>query len=350
MIEKLNSLEMMEKFNTALSDIENLNNDLENVKNRIETKLSYLNTAQIYTSQLIQNLELNEASTSSDTIIFNHEPDKIVNGQYNSYGLTYHSAFVKMPANVFNFLTETGPLYKDNAIVEFYTDESEKDYRYQYSDILKHESDPSKDDVFKIFEQNTFTMAVQVNAGNLTGGTTCNMIEICPYLPGSFNIEQIRIYTIDQYYTQDLTVPARTIDTLYEDVGCERIYLDTKYQIYRIEFDIRVNFQFNGYPFGLRHLYFLEADMDSESDYLVVEVDKENYINSVGQDITIIRPGENLDTTAENYGVEYYLFYDNGTLQTPLTNPIARNITSFYAKIPLREPLIGIRFNNIILS
>ena len=349
MIEKLNSLEMMDKFNNALSDIQNLNNDLDDVKNKMETKLAILNTANMYSSQLLQNLNVADDKTLKNRIIFNYSPDKIRGGQYSSYGLTYHASPVKMPVNIFNLLTETGPIYKDNAIVEFYTDEEDKDYRYQYSNILKHESDVTKEDVFKTFDSDTITMVVQVNAGNLSGGTAFNMIEFCPYLPGSFNIEEIRLYTIDQYYTQDMEVPARTISNPLEDVGCIRYSLGDKYQLYRIEFDIKINYQFNGYPFGLRHLYFLETDADTENDYMVVEVDMKDYIESVGEDIKIIKPDSDLDTTASNYGVEYYLFYDNGALQTPLNNPIARNITSFFAKIPLKEPIIGIEFKNIIL-
>ena len=349
MIEKLNSLEMMDKFNKALSDIDTLESDLDSVKNKLETKLAYLNTANMYMAQLYQNLNLDESNPSFNRIIFNYSPDKIVGGQYNSYGLTYHAAFVQMPTNVFNFVTETGPIYKDNAIVEFYTDRENKDYKYQYSDMLKHEADVSKEDVFKIFDNDIFTMAVQVNVGNLTGGTTCNMIEICPYLPGSFNIEEIRLYTIDQYYTQDLEIPARTFNDPIEDTGCIRYSFDSKYQIYRIEFDIKVNYQLNGYPFGIKHLYFYDTDMDTENDYLVIEIDAKDYIESVGEEIKIIKPDGDLDTTASNYGVEYYLFYENNSLQTPLSNPIARNITTFYAKVPLKEPIIGIEFKNIIM-
>ena len=113
-----------------------------------------------------------------------------------------------------NFLTETGPIYKDNASIEFYTNEEDKDIKYEYSDILKYESDTSKNDVFKVFDTDTFTMAVQVNIGNITGGTTFNMIEICPYLPGSFNIEEIRLFTVEQYLTQDLVTPALPCETV----------------------------------------------------------------------------------------------------------------------------------------
>ena len=347
MIQKPNSLEMMEKFNQAITDIDTINNTLTDIQNKMNTKLSIINACNTYNNHLAENIRLTNTSDIEDRIIFNYNTDKIEGGTYDVYGQTIHAAFVKVPDNVFNFLTETGPIYKDNASVEFYTDEEDKDIKYEYSDILKYESDTSKNDVFNVFDTDTFTMAVQVNIGNITGGTTFNMIEICPYLPGSFNIEEIRLFTVEQYLTQDLVTPAKRIDAI-NDVGAIRIALDNKYQLYRIEFDIRVNYQLNGYPFGIRHLYFLNTDADTESDYIVIRVDKNDYIESVGQSISIIKPSGESETTADAYGINYYLFYENGVLQTPLSNPIARNITSFYAQIPLKEPLIGIHFKEIL--
>ena len=347
MIEKPNSLDMMEKFNQALSDIEKLNTDLDTLKNKVNTKINIINVCNTYTSSFGINLNIGNQEYNSSRLIFNYEKDKCVGGEYNIYGQTLHAQFVRMPTNVFNLLTETGPIYKDNAIVEFYTDPENKDYLYSYSDILKHESDVSKNDVFKTFENDTFTMAVQVNVGNMVGGTFFNMIEICPYLPGSFNIEQIRLFTIDQYYTQDLTIPDLYINDPINDVGAMRIALDNKYQLYRIEFDIRVNYVQDGYPFGLRHLYFLNADMDTESDYVIAQIDKNDYLETIGENITIIRPTGNLETTLTAYGVECYLFYENNVLSVPVTNPISRNVQTFYAKIPLKEPLIGIEFKEI---
>lgn len=347
-----NSLQIMNEFNKALEDIESINVEVAAIKNNIDTKIDIINTYNLYTANQLENLKLSNIGLNSDRIIFARNKDKIVGGNYNIYGQTIHAQFAKMPANVFNFVLETGPLYKDNAIVEFYNRSEDgtledKDYKYYYSNILKHESDTSKNDVFKTFEKDTITMAVQVNIGNLSGGTTFNIIELCPYLPGSFNIEAIRIFTIDQYSSQNLTVPDYDYTTKYNNVGIVRISLPEKIAMYRIEFDIKLKYQMNGYPFGLRHLYFYEADMNTEDDYIVVEVDKKDFISSVGPNILIMTPSENIESTADKYGIEYFMFYNNDTLQVPLSNPISRNITKFYAKIPLKEPLIGIEFKDI---
>jgi len=349
-IEKIQSLDMMEKFYKALDDIDNLNTDFDTIKKKIDNKLQIINSCNAYAINSAENIKLSDPETSADRIIFNYHTNKIVDGNYNLYGQTLHSAFVKMPTNVFNFLTETGPIYKDNAIVQFFqkNNEDDVDYKYEYSNILKYESDSTKEDVFHVFDSDSITLAVQVNIGNLIGGTRFNMIELCPYLAGSFDIKEIRIFTVDQYLTQNMDIADKVITDTVKSVGAMRIALDKKYDLYRIEFDIKINYQLNGYPFGLRHLYFYETDSDTENDYVIIEVEKGDYIESVGDDIKILTPFNTLDTTASQYGIEYYLIYnENGTLQVPLTNPIARNVTKFYAKIPLKQPLIGIEFKNI---
>lgn len=347
----VNSLDMMEKFNKSLSDIENINNNLDDITNKINTKIKIINTHNFFLNQLMENLRLENGSFKNNRLIFKHKSSNIVGGNFSSYGQVVHSAFAKLPNSLFNFVTETGPIYKDNGIVEFYNkgDEENKDYKYEYSNILKHESDKTKKDVFKVYEQDRITMAIQLNIGSLSNSTLTNMIEICPYIPGSFSIEAIRIFTIDQYYSNNMLLPEKTINKVYSKVGATRIQLDKKYNIYRIEFDIRLEFEMNGYPFGLRHIYFYNADMNTENDYIVAEVNQDDYIAYVGQDISLITTSGNINTTADNYGVEYYMFFDNDTLQTPLSNPIARNIKKFYAKIPLKEPLIGIEFKDIQL-
>ncbi len=349
MIPKNNSLELMDKFSSAVNKIEEFNKSLNDIKKEIESKISVINTCTLYSSSLAENLKLGGTEQDTNTIIFGLTPNKIVGGNYDSYGQTYHSKYIKMPTNIFNFITETGPLYKDNAFIEFYSDENNKDYKYEYCNILKHDADKTKKDVFKIFETNTFTFAVEVNIGNIIGGTKFDTIEFCPYLPGSFNINAIRIYTTSQYISQDMLLPEKEYNNTINRVGCIRLSLGEKIDLYRIEFDIEINYKDNGYPFGLRHLYFLDTDSDVESDFVIVEINTNKYIDSIGQNCKIISSKEVIETSIDKYGIEYYLFYDNGILKTPVSNPIARNITKFYAKIPLREPIIGIKFEDIVL-
>ena len=344
---KINSLELMNKFKKAVDDIKDIKTKLEKYKKATDTKLNILNIYNNYTESLMNNISISESNKIKDRYVFNYDKSQIVDGNYDSYGQVVHSSFVKMPSNLFNFITEAGPIFKDNAKVEFYTDEDDVDCKYEYNNILKYENDISKENVFKVFKNDTVTMAIQVNLGNLVSNSKFNMIEICPYLQGSFDITGIRIFTEEQYYSKDTLVADKEINTPYKNVGNIRIALDKKMSLYRIEFDIKINYQEDGYPFGLRHLYFYDAEMDTENDYIILKVDKNEYIEYIGENISIITPQGDIKTTASKYGVEYYMFYTNGVLQIPISNPIARNINKFYAKIPLTQPLIGIEFEDI---
>ena len=139
-----------------------------------------------------------------------------------------------------------------------------------------------------------------------------------------------------------------------QNVGNCRISLGETQQLYSIEIDLHLLFEDStSFPFGLRHLYFLNTAADTSSDYIIVEVEADDYIESIGKGIKLYTSNGDIDDTytSETYGVEYYMFYSNGSLSNPIdpnTN-IARNIKSFFAKIPLKQPLIGIEFTEIAL-
>ena len=103
----------------------------------------------------------------------------------------------------------------------------------------------------------------------------------------------------------------------------------------------------------MKHLYFLRTAADTSSDYLVVEAEADDYIESIGKAIKLYTAdGDEDDTyTSESYGIKYYMFYSNGVLDTEIIpdSTIARNIKTFYAKVPLKKPLIGIEFCDVIL-
>ena len=139
-----------------------------------------------------------------------------------------------------------------------------------------------------------------------------------------------------------------------QDAGNIRVQMDKSYQLYSIELDIIVNYaDEGGYPFGLRHLYFYNTAADTSSDYIIVEVDCDGYIESIGEDIALYTANGSIDDsyTASSYGIEYYLFYGSGVLDNQVTpnSSIARNAKTFYAKIPLKQPLLGIEFRDVAL-
>ena len=125
--------------------------------------------------------------------------------------------------------------------------------------------------------------------------------------------------------------------------------------MYACEIDIRVNFQnaAGKYPFGLKHLYFLNCNYNPNS-YMVFYVDRNRYIDWVSDDI-VIRDQDGLRlTTCTNEGIELYMEYNDGKLSSEITpskglnqNTIARNIYGFYVKVPIKKGTISLKFNEI---
>ena len=372
MIQKPNSLQLMEEFHQLQQNIATIQNDLAEMESQINTKLSIINMYHA----IAQNsaLQIQQGSRKRDSIYFSLDAEnKIVGGQYDIYGQTIHSPFKAIPEQMFNFITENGPLYKDCASVYFFTDDTswnnENSYKYEYCDILKHEADTSKKDVYCNFGSSNITLRVQLNHTNFYGNTSCNMIEFCPYFPGTFDIQRIDIYSVTQHLAEGEDMDIVDINNggavlegednepFMKNVGACRIMLPETYQIYQIDFVIRIHLNESTYPFGLRHLYFYNAKTDTVNDYIIVKIEEDTYIDSVGELITIGTPSEEMtDRKADVYGIEYYMTYDNGLLQNKITPSsvqryfaLSRNLKTIYAKIPLFDCLTHIDFKNIVL-
>ena len=112
--EKPNSLEIMEQLYKAQSDIKDMNSEIERIRNKMNTKLAILNSINAYTASLETSMLKAGDKSSNYRIIFAHNTDKLVGSRFDSYGQTIHAKFVQMPVNIFNVLTEAGPLFKDN--------------------------------------------------------------------------------------------------------------------------------------------------------------------------------------------------------------------------------------------
>lgn len=364
MIKQMNSQAMMNMIDDTLDTIRYVRENMADVKQQIETKMTILNTYYETANKILASINsgIKEAKRKEDTIIFgldHNNVNKIINGSYSLYGQTIHPSFARIPDQVFNFITGANQsLFKDNVSVSFIIN-GEKDYKEEYDNILKDESDQSKLDVFKSFDilpenQHTLTLAIEVQPSNLVGNTKCNMLEISPYLPGTFDITGIRIWTIEQYLTQDMDIPQYNSSLVYRNVGAQRILLDDTYQIYRMEMDIQLHMpsDMSDY-FGLRHLYFYNADLDKENSYVIVKITKDSYISSVDGSVTIYTDSDLKNTDSNRYcfrdnpGIQYYMLYENNMLQGEITGAIARNIRELYVRIPLFEPIKAIHFNDI---
>ena len=367
MIKKENSQTLMDQIDTTIQSIADIKQDMAILEKQISTKLNIL---QAYTqlagsiTGAIQDIE--EKTRIQDTIVFMLDNDNIIGGAYSMYGHTIHPQMAGLSDQMFNFITNTGPLFKDNATVTFEyettkvedntsTSETVTDYQYQYCDMLKHEADPSKKDVFKTFPVNHIKMIVELRPTNLIGNTYCNLLEVCPYLPGSFTINKINVWTLEQYLSgQEMdelsAIEINQDDNPYVNVGPERISLGQTYQIWRAEFDITINIgtEYDGYPFGLRHLYFYHAKMDTQNSYIICKIHKDSYIDKLPTSEVITTPSGKKIFREECL---YYAAFENNTLQVPLKNTQerqARNLKDIYIYIPIKEPIKAITFDHFI--
>lgn len=367
MIQKSNSSQLMQEFKQLQDDMSSIKTDLAEMEEEINTKLQIIN---MY-NQIAQNsaMQIQHGSRKKDSIYFALDADNvIVGGAYDIYGQTIHSPFKAIPEQMFNFITEDGPLYKDCASVYFLTSNTEwnqeNSYQYRYCDILKHEADLSKKDVYHTFSDSDITLRVRLNHTNFYGNTECNMIEFCPYFPGTFDIQEIDIFSVTQYLAEgkemdivdvdngSISLPGEDNKPFMQNVGACRIMLPNTYQIYQIDFTIRIHKCGSTYPFGLRHLYFYNAKVDKKNDYIIVKINQENYIESVGDMVSIGSPTtEWTNKQAAIFGIEYYMTYDNGLLQNKLetSEQLSRNIRTIYAKIPLFDCITHIDFEDITL-
>ena len=364
MIQKPNSQQLMERFEAIENQMADIRNDLDTISKQIEAKIdiikTYDKTIQNRLNDITESTQKDghfayaikeEIKRTQNSIFFGLDQEKIIGGSYDQYGQTIHPQFAALPSQIFNFITEAGPLFKDCASVSFIYDkngEEYTDYQYDYCNILKQEGDISKQDVFKWFPEEYVTLRIELNHTNLYGNTFCNMIELCPYLPGTFDIEQIDLYSLSQYMAEgdemnivDTDQGSVTIHTPMKDVGTCRFMLNGQTcQIYRADFKIRIHQQENGYPFGLRHIYFYHAQMDTENDYAVIALEQNNYIESIGDRITVMTPFGSSDKTMSEMGIELYMFYGNGLLENKIDSGdmLGRNLKTIYIKVPFSMP------------
>ena len=116
------------------------------------------------------------------------------------------------------------------------------------------------------------------------------------------------------------------------------------------------------YPFGLKHIYFYEADF-IENSYIILPIKADDYIEYIYNDVVLYNAGQDIETTCEYYGIEIYTDYINKTLTGKVYTSsdaaayrITKNTKTLYAKIPLIQDdistnkrtylsLTGVKFN-----
>ena len=238
-----------------------------------------------------------------------------------------------------------------------------------YKNILMSDDHPKKEIFFEEYEYNSkleirethsvldekndIKITIAIDKDKILGISKFNLIEIDPYLLKSFDINSIEIYEDDEkiaYKTNAI-----------KNVGKTRLVLDKKYEFRKVVFHITPHYEtLNSagkriIPFGLKHIYFYDADFRNDS-YIVIKYDSNKYIDNIKNDLEVLTPFGLIDSTIKEEGIKIYFECNDGKLeneQQPTMNikkPIVRNIKTIYFYVPLQiipknGYLIGYKFN-----
>lgn len=339
-----NSKELMDRFAKAESDIKDIDTEVNSLIKNIENKVSIISQAQDYSEYLLGQLQEKDSPGDSDKIVFAYEND-IVSGAYGIYGQTIHPRFLTTD-NIFNFSTSVGPVYKDVATVKINTDTKK-----QFADILKDDAVADQQPVFDLYKDNAVSMTITIPTNSTLIKRQFNVIELCPFLPGSFDIATI---TIVQSDGTEYNYPG-SIDKC----GCMRICFPNKIQLKEITFVFKLNYQTSGslYPFGFRHIYFLDVDYADSS--IILPITKKSYIDYISEEISVHDQygiHNSSEDTCSKWGIKAYMYYNNNILENEITplygsnqSYIPRNIKTIYLQIPITTSLFSMEFSKISL-
>ena len=357
-IKKMSSQDFNDILKNATDKIQSVSEEMTTIKNDIQKKLAVIQYEQEYLGY--QNSKIVSASPKEDSFLFLNTGKN--DGLYEGFSNVVHAAYKNTPINIFNLRVSGGTkdYFRDeaNVIINGIQDE-------YFKNILKADTIADKEIFFEEYKaktaiktqsegsiieekQDRTIITIERNEANAIGTSSFNVIEIDPYLYRSFDFEKIEVFT------DDSEKPAAVISDV-KNVGKTRIILDKKYVFKKVVFTVAHNYSIskNGekiHPFGIKHLFFLEADFRKDS-YIVVPYHSEEYINDVDNSIQVTTATGTRMSTVDDEGIEIYLSYDYGMLSNPqeastiIKKPIARNLKNIYFKIPLRmESIVGYNF------
>lgn len=368
-IKKSNSKQLMDIMQQSEDKIKKLSSDVASMRLTLDKRLQVMKNIQEYIllnqSNLKETVSKGILKDVNNRIVF--AQSNIVDGKYELFGTTIQPQFLKRPTNVFNFETSTGATFKDNCSVTMNA-VSDPDYRA----MLMHDSIPDQAMAFNEFDVPVVELDIKINPEQLLGATSFNTIEIVPYLPGSFDILSIEIYSMQDHMLKN-TNPSSQINTQLMSMGDCRIMTDRRYNLYECKIRFRVNYRNSSgkYPFGLKHIYFLDAEYNPES-YVIVKQTQNKFLSMIDDDITVKNTGKfinfvsdkikvidqtgEISTTCKDENIKLYMDYEEGALAYPINtskgverNELTRDIKSMYVYVPLVRSTISMTFDKIEL-
>lgn len=350
MIPKLSSKQLMDVLEKTEDQVDELRENVSSLQLELNRQLSVFGDAMEFAAHSIGrfNEELLQDEAKSNTTFILVDQEKI-DGTYEKYGLTVVPYSTANKGNVFNMLTAVGPVYKNNANV--YLNEEVSPV---FTNMLMHDAIKGKENAFDEMVTDEFTIKIEVNPNEAFSAAKFNTLELLPHIPGSFDITGIRVFTMQDYRTQ-ATLPSININTDLTSAGACRIYIGKTVELYSCEIDIKVRFQnaAGKYPFGLKHLYFLNSNYNPDS-YMVFKVSRNRYVDWVSDDIVIHDQDGVHVTTCTEEDIKLYMSYEGGVLGSEIVlskgmtqNTLPRNVYDFYVRVPIKKGIISLKFKTI---
>lgn len=337
MIKKPSTSAVMAQFKEDVEKIETLRTSVNKMQSELEDKINILDIQYEYALSSLLNLS-GSTTKLEDKILFNEVEKR---GRFDSFGMSVHPKLAKAPRNLFNIQTTKGYLFKNNMKVSV-----NGVYDDDFKEMLKEESISSKKAVIKEYAEDTIKLTIEMNTKASLGSLACNVLELAPYLPGSFNIAAINVYSKD-----NMQFPAQTFEREITRVGAQRIILSEKVEVGKIELDIKLLFKNakGRYPFGLQHLYLLEANFLNDS-YVVVRLNKSDNVAYIYDSLTVkTQFGESSSETVDDWGVTFWAQFDGEVLSHQLEvstkmNPsyLSSNLKTIYIRMPLNTAITAI--------
>lgn len=342
-IAKMSSSELNKIFENTKIDIKTIENNIDQMKSDMQNKLFVLRHEHEFIAKQLSDFQSGGMFPDQDM----HILSKSALGQFQKFGAVVHPNFIKPPINVFNIKTTNGYYFRSDVSMAI-----NNIVKTSYTASLMQDSLLSKEICFEEYDTDTLILDVYINEENILGPTKCNMIEIDPFLPGSFDITKIEIST----YDKNQKPKTITINSL-KDVGKSRFLLNEKIEFYKISFHVKlkhstiVEGQYK-YPFGLKHIYFYNADFKTDS-FGIVTIKADTPISIIKDIIRIKTPFGIEESTIKAKNIEIFAEKNSdGELEVPvyestptIRNEIIRETTELYAKIPIDAPITGISFN-----
>lgn len=348
----MSSQELNEMMEKSKDQIEEIRNNVQFIKNDTSKKVKIISYTFSYFNELL--LRTDETSLYNQNNVLLRD---CIRGVFDRYGSTVHPKFIRTPNNIFNISTTKGVMFRSDAkaILRYYQDSAESHpVEENWTDILKHDSIMDKEIMFAEMPKDTFEIEISVNTKNILGSTKINAIELDPLFPGSFDIEEIEIHQLsdNKNETNSITLPK------VSRVSQSRIIINggDHVQFHKIIFKFKSYYKANQsgtivYPFGFKHIYLYDAALEKDS-YVVAEIKSNKYIDSINDTINVKNVYNNIieDSLTER-GAELYADIIENEFETELYPStavreitFARSLKTIYAKIPIKESLISIKF------